>query len=215
MKNLRSSLLFLSVLAALSTATEAHAVTISALLYAANINTVTFPSGPWRKTDDLIPIGSLDFTSTPGQTLLDISSMPALASMNFSLTLGGLATQGGAPGFDTDNITLSIAGIDTGIKLNGYTDSAAGQNISFNSNIINGALILAQIQLNPSAISVGLIDITADHGNEYYTYGGSFSLTFDSQPIPFTPVQSLGLIVVAGVAGLKRWRRQRLVAVAA
>ena len=108
MKILRSSSLVratLLVSSLLLTGIAARAVTISASLNVTNINPFT-SGGPFPFTDDGVPLGTLDFTGQP------VGSMPALQSMNFSLALGGLDT--GASNFDFNNITLTIAGINTG-----------------------------------------------------------------------------------------------------
>ncbi len=181
------------------TGLSAHAVTISAFLNVTNINPFN-SGGPFPFTDDAVALGTLDFTGQP------VGSMPQLNSMHFSLALGGLDT--GASNFDFNNITLTVAGIDTGIKLNGYTNSIFSQTRTFDKNILNGAAILAAIQSTPSSISVGLLDITPDGTNEYYTYGGSFNLTFDSNPVPFTPAESMGLVVMGAASAWVRFRRR-------
>jgi hypothetical protein len=199
---LLSSVLLASVLVAV----PARAVTISSVLNVSNHNPFT-GTGPYPFTDDGTPLGSLDFTGQP------VGSMPTLSSVNFSLSLANLDTS--PVDIDFNNISLTIAGYDTGLKLNGFTNGFFAETHSFNANIINGALILAAIQNTPGAIAVGLLDATPTHSNKYYTYGGSFAMTLDSQPVPFSPTQSLGLFLTAGIAGFARWRRSRAAALVA
>jgi hypothetical protein len=202
MKTIRSSRLLRTALVASSlflTGLSARAITVSALLNVSTVNPfhgdTVFPF-----SDDGTPLGSLDFTGQP------VLSMPALQSMNFSLALGGLDT--GAGNFDVNNITLTIAGFDTGIKLNGYTNSIFSQTRSFTGNVLNGASILAAIQATPGSVTVGMLDITPDGSNEYFTYGGSFLMTFNSEAVPFTPSENMGLLVMGAASVWVRLRRR-------
>ena len=204
MKTPRSSSLFraaLVVSSLLLPGLSARAVTISALLNVSTINPFHGDS-VFPFSDDGTPLGSLDFTGQP------VLSMPALQSMSFNLALGGLDT--GPGNFDVNNITLTIAGFNTGIKLNGYTNSIFSQNRSFTGNVLNGASILAAIQATPGAVSVGMLDNTPDGSNEYFTYGGSFAMTFNSEGVPFTPAESMGLLVMGAATVWVRLRRHRI-----
>jgi hypothetical protein len=196
----------LMVASLLLTGSTARAITISASVAMPPLNfsniqfTETNPTFyDYVGTTPTVPL-ALDFSSQSYTSIL------SLDSLNITLSFYNLDTL--SSDTDFNNITLTLAGIDTGIKLNGYGN--AGSTNSFLGAPINGAAILAALNSNSGILTMGLLDVTASPSNPFWFNGGiaSLDLTDSTSPVPFTPSESMGLLVMAAASAWVRWRRR-------
>ena len=146
------------------------------------------------------PFTTFDFSSQA------FASITSLESLQINLQFFNFDTDTDL--FDRNNITLTLAGFNTGVLLNGFGNGSSTATIT--GNILNNAdLILTALQ-NTGVLSAGFQDITSSPSNNFLFTGGSSTITLSDQPVavPFTPSHAAGLITLAGASLWLRRRKQ-------
>lgn len=197
-------------------------MTIARTVIAFGVLALVFPSaavaGPMTISATTNQSGHLNFTgaSTPlTGNPYDFSSQgyASLASIdNISVTLT-LDDGDTAPGdFDFGNLTLALDGIDTGLRLDGFTDDANDPNqpvtLTFSGTPNNAAAILAALQADGQLIGT-ILDATP--GDNIVGVPKRFNTTLDitgqQVPEPATLVLfGLGAVGIAAYSLRKRGR---------
>lgn len=188
----------------LATAPLAQAITISASIPLPNSTLVEgfdiFDGETWPKTEAFTaPFGTFDFTS---QAYQDVTSLESLA---ITIRFFNLDTNADG-GFDRNNITLTLAGYDTGVLLNGFGNSTSTQTVT---GILDHAeLILTALQTT-GALTVGLKDTTLSPSNPFLFTGGTATI-YLSEPVgvPLSPSHAAGLLTLVGASYYLRRRNQ-------
>ena len=137
--------------------------------------------------------------------------------MSITLSFYGLDTNNlPSPGFDYNNITLALGGVNTGILLNGYGNGLDTR--TFNTTLANEAAIINVMNNTGGVLTVGLFDARRPDNapldpditwqeNPFLLLGGTATLSFpDAVAVPFTPVQTLGYGLIALVVAWRRFR---------
>lgn len=166
-------------------------------------------TGTTMTTQSNPTLGTFNFSTDP------YTSFATLNSLSITLALYDLQTMATGTGNDRrdfDNISLTLGGFDTGIKLNGYPRNA-GATVTTTGVPTNGAAILQALATNGGTLSFGILDLTSGPSNPFDYFGGTASLTLDVvQAVPFSPSSALGLGLVAAAALFRHWPKvkQRL-----
>lgn len=188
----------------LATAPLGHAITISASIPLPDSTTmpgfVAFDVNTWPKTESYTTsFGTFDFTS---QSYGDISS---LESMSIGIRFFNLDTD--TTGFDKNHISLTLAGYDTGIFLNGFSNGDTTLTVTGILN--NASQILAALQTT-GTLAVGLLDNSASPSNPFLFLGGTatISLSEPAVAVPLNPSHAVGLLSLAGASYYLRRRTQ-------
>lgn len=167
-------------------------------------------AGPMTISSTTNQSGYFDYTgaSTPltgnpynyaGQ---NYGALGSIDSITVSLTLNDGDT--GPGDFDLGNLTLALDGIDTGLKLDGFTDDAKDPNqpitLSFTGTPNNAGAILAALQADGQL--VGSIN-DATPGDNILNVTGSANTTLDitGQQVPEPATFVLFGVGILGVAG--------------
>ncbi len=198
--------------AVLFSATAARALTINASITLPN-STLNpgfdfLDVNTWPKSESTANFGTFDFSAQ------SFGSLATLDSLSITMKFFNLDTD--ATGFDRNNITLTLGGIDTGLLLNGFSNGT--NTLTLGGAISNGAAILASLQGNGGLLAAGLLDATNSPTNPYLFLGGTASLSLADTPptpIPFTPSETAGLLVMGAASAWARWRRRQVAAVVA
>lgn len=149
-------------------------------------------------------LGVFDFSST-------FATLPQLDAITITITLINFDTEVGSTDFN--NITLVLNGIDTGIYLNGFTNSIPGDNNAEDTQTITGLLastagaaIMNSLNTSGGLLTATLSDATTSPKNRFFFDGGVATLTLTQ--VPFSPSQTVGLAVLGLLAGAKFYRRR-------
>lgn len=163
-----------------------------------------FTTGTTMTTQSNPTLGTFNFSSTP------YANFATLNSLSITLALYDLQTMSTGSGNDRrdfNNISLTLAGFDTGIKLNEYPRNA-GATVTTSGVPTNSAAILQALTTNGGLLTFGIFDATASPSNPFDYFGGTASLTLDVvQAVPFSPSSSAGLGLVALAVLFRNWPR--------
>lgn len=194
-----SALLALSA-CLLATAPLANAITLSATATLPDDN-LNFAIFAVQTTETFVgPFTTFNFSSQP------YGSITSLESLVINLQFFNFDT---APStIDQNNITLTLAGYNTGVRLNGFGNGFGTATITGNI-LTNADLILTALQ-NTGVLTAGFSDATNSPSNNFLFTGGSTTLVLSDQPIevPFTPSHAAGLITLAAASFWMRQRKQ-------
>lgn len=202
--SLTRSTLRTAFIAALFLSPMARAITISASITLPNSTTAPgfnyLDDSTWPKTETNSSFGTFDFTGE------SYESLTSLETLSITMTFFNLDTNTDV-GFDRNNITLSLAGFDTGVALNGFGNGT--NTLTLSDLVSNSSSILAALQTTGS-LTAGLLDATSSPSNPFLFIGGTATLSLtEAVPIPFTPSQTAGLIMMGTTTVWLRWRRMR------
>jgi hypothetical protein len=194
--------LFVSFVVLSCLAVRASAVTLSISAGLSNPNTSIFGGGD---ADSSPNFGWLDFGAHP-----DWGHVNSLGTLNFDLTIANLDTH--VSGLAENHITLSLAGFDTGILLNGFGQFSTQQAFSNQTISNNAANILQALNDNNGLITVGLHNSVAHGGGNFFvfqSFNGQLSINgAEITPIPFTPVQTMGFALIGMGVAFRQLRRR-------
>lgn len=184
----------------LATAPLSNAVTLSATATLPDDN-LNFAIFAVQTTETFTgPFTTFNFSSQ------DYSSITSLESLVINLQFFNFDT---APGtIDLNNITLTLAGYDTGVLLNGFGNAFGEATIT--GNLLSNATEILHVLQTTGILSAGFHDSTSSPSNNFLFTGGSSTLTLSDQPIevPFTPSHAAGLITLAAASVWMRKRKQ-------
>jgi hypothetical protein len=166
-----------------------------------------FTTGTTLLAENNPTLGTFDFSGTP------YASFASLNTLSITLSLYDLQTMATGTGLqkrDYNNITLTLGGIDTGIKLNGY-DYNTGSTVTTTGTPTNGAAILQALTTSGGSLAFGILDATSSPSNGFDYFGGTASLTLDVATVPFTPSSTLGFALVGAIVLLRKlpWLKRR------
>jgi len=188
-------------------------MTVARTLIAFGVLAVVFPTaavaGPMTISSTTNQSGHLSFTgaSTPltgnpyDFSSQGYSSLASIDNISVTLTLNDGDT---APGdFDFGNLTLALDGIDTGLKLDGFTDDAYDPNqpvtLSFSGTPNNAAALLAALQADGQLIGT-ILDASPGDNILGVPKQSSTTLDITGQQVPESATVLLFGLGAVGVA---------------
>ncbi len=187
-----------AALAALVFAPMARAVGFTATL-----PMPAYTTGTTLLSENNPTLGTFNFSADP------YAAFQTLDSLSFTLALYDLQTMATGSGLqkrDYNNITLTLGGFDTGIRLNGYAYNA-GSTVTTTGTPLNSASILQALAANGGMLSFGLKDATSSPSNAFDYFGGTASLTLNVTQVPFTPSSTLGFMLAGIPLFFRTWPR--------
>ena len=162
-----------------------------------------FTTGTTMTTESNPTLGTFDFSSTPFANFSTVTSL----SLTLALyDLQTMATGTGAQKRDFNNLSLSLAGFNTGLLLNNY-DAGTGSTVTTTGTVLNGASIASALISNNGLLTFGIIDASTNPTNAFDYFGGTASLTLTVTQVPFSPSATLGFGLVALIALVRGWPR--------
>jgi hypothetical protein len=143
-------------------------------------------------------------------------ALTAINNIQVTLTIfdGNSGFSGTAADFDLNNLTLGLAGFDTGLKLNGFSAASInGSDITLtlsSSTISNGTQILAVLQAT-GMLPGSIIDATGNPNSNGMTLSSSYNTTLvinaAAVPEPSTwALCAVGVLVGLTSLGRKKFR---------
>jgi hypothetical protein len=160
-----------------------------------------FTTGTTLLTQNNPTLGTFDFSSTPYSTFTSITSL----SLTLALyDLQTMASGTGAQKRDYNNLSLTLAGLNTGILLNGY-DAGVGSTVTVTGTPLNSSAIVSALISNNGLLSFGILDATSNPSNSFDYFGGTASMTLNVTQVPFSPSTTLGLVLVGAFALIRSW----------
>jgi len=207
----------LILLVLLTVVPVARAVTITATITAPNNSSFAVdPAGfaldstnmdTWPVTESNPIFGTFNFSSS----YLSLDPAKGLQGFSGVFQFQNLDTVKGTGGIDFNNITFALGGLtgpmyDTGILVNGFTNSKKTLTVFGNPNLAgNAAAIYTALVTGGGYLRIGMLDVTSDPSNPFLFGNAAIKLQIADQAIPFEPTQTLGFGVLAALFAFRRF----------
>lgn len=140
------------------------------------------------------------------------AALTSIDNIQVTLTIfdGNSGFSGTAADFDFNNLTLGLAGFDTGIKLNGFSAASInGSDITLtlsSSSISNATQILTALQAT-GTLTGSIIDATGTPDSNGMTLSAMHDTTLTINAVPEPSTWALLVVGAAGFAAFSSGRR--------